>query len=194
MGRRIALLQGHPSPDPTHLGHALADAYAGGAVAAGHEVRRIEIARLEFPLLRTAEDWNHGSLPPGLQDAQDAIGWAQHVVLVFPLWAGGMPAITRGFLEQVMRPSFAFRPVAGGPRMEAALKGRSARVLVTMGMPGFAYRWFYGAHGVRGIMRNLLGFCGLGPVRATYIGQVDARSFRAVRWIATMHELGRRAR
>jgi len=56
MTRRILIVQGHPDPAGGHFCHALADAYAAGATAGGHEVERLEVARLEFPLLRTKED------------------------------------------------------------------------------------------------------------------------------------------
>ncbi len=59
MGRRIAIIQGHPAPRGHHFGHALADAYATGAEAAGREVKVIEVACLDFPLLRTKEDWEN---------------------------------------------------------------------------------------------------------------------------------------
>ncbi|MFP5404050.1 MAG: flavodoxin family protein, partial [Gammaproteobacteria bacterium] len=36
MSTRILLLQGHPDALQTHFCHALADAYAEGAAAAGH--------------------------------------------------------------------------------------------------------------------------------------------------------------
>jgi hypothetical protein len=63
MPRRVAIIQGHPDPAGGHLCHALADAYAQGASAAGHEVARIELARLDFPLLRTQQDFETGQLP-----------------------------------------------------------------------------------------------------------------------------------
>jgi putative NADPH-quinone reductase len=193
MAQRIVIVQGHPSLERTHLGHALANAYADAANTAGHEVRRIEIAQLEFPLLRTAEDWNKGTLPPTLREAQGAISWANHLVLLFPLWGGTMPALCKGFVEQVMRPGFAFRPRPDGPGMVPALKGKSARLVVTMGMPAFAYRWFYLAHGVRGLNRSLLGFCGIAPIRTTYIGLVEAKNFKSHTWLSTMRLLGKRA-
>ncbi len=95
---RILVIQGHPDPAGGHLGHALADAYAGGAQRAGHELRRVDIAQLDFPLLRSAADWEHGALPPSLQPAQDAIAWAEHLVMFFPLWMGDMPALLKAFL------------------------------------------------------------------------------------------------
>ena len=191
MAKRIVILQGHPDRQTTHLGHALADAYASGAAAAGHEVRRVEIAQLDFPLLRSADDWNSGPLPEGLRDAQAAIGWANHLVILFPLWTGTMPALFKGFLEQIVRPGFAFRLRPDGNGLAPALTGKSARVVVTMGMPALFFRWFYHSHGVRGLNRSILGFCGIRPVRTTYIGQVDAKTFQADRWLAKLQELGR---
>jgi len=194
MGKRIAIIQGHPSRERTHLGHALADAYDLGAEAVGHEVRRIEVALLDFPLLRTAEEWKSGAIPEGLREAQSAIGWADHLVLIFPLWTGTMPALLKGFLEQIARPGFAFKDRPDGRGMAPALTGKSARIVVTMGMPALFFRWFYHAHGVRGLQRSILGFCGIKPIRTTYIGLVDAKTFKADPWLATMRELGQDAR
>ena len=53
--RRILLIQGHPDPKGGHLCHALAQAYADGAAEAGHKLRRVEVAQLDFPLLRSAD-------------------------------------------------------------------------------------------------------------------------------------------
>jgi putative NADPH-quinone reductase len=57
MGKRFTIFQGHPDPDRQHLGYALAVAYADGARTAGHEVRLIEVARLDFPCLRSKADF-----------------------------------------------------------------------------------------------------------------------------------------
>jgi putative NADPH-quinone reductase len=74
------------------------------------------------------------------------------------------------------------------------LKGRSARVVVTMGMPAPLYRWFFRAHSLRSLERNILAFCGIGPVRDSLIGMVEAGGpAKHQRWLATMRELGRRA-
>jgi putative NADPH-quinone reductase len=53
MTEHIAVVHGHPDPRGNHLGHALAGSYVKGAKEAGHEVKAIDVARLEFPLLRT---------------------------------------------------------------------------------------------------------------------------------------------
>jgi len=113
--KRILILQGHPDTRARHLCHALEDAYAAGAEAAGHTVRRVNVAALDFPLLRSQAEWEHGVLPAVLAPAQANIAWAQHLVLLFPLWLGDMPAVLKGFLEQVARPGFAFTPEKGNP-------------------------------------------------------------------------------
>ena len=190
MGKRILLVQGHPDSSQQHLCHALEDAYAGGARAAGHETRRINVATLDFPLLRSQQDWEHGTLPPGLAEAQEAIRWAEHIVFLFPLWLGDMPALLKGFLEQVARPGFAF----SGERnafTRKGLTGRSARVVVTMGMPAAVYRWYFRAHSVKSLERNILGFVGIAPVHETLIGMAGNLAPKdATKWFARMEKLG----
>ncbi|RWK39974.1 MAG: flavodoxin family protein, partial [Mesorhizobium sp.] len=70
---------------------------------AGHIVRRVDLAALNFPMLRTTQEFEHGAVPNSLKDAAEAIVWAEHIVFVFPLWLGTMPALLKAFLEQVMR-------------------------------------------------------------------------------------------
>lgn len=192
--KKITVIQGHPGPATAHLAHALARAYTTGAEAAGHTVRQIVIAQLDFPLLRCKADWDTGALPTSLQEATAAIGWADHLVIVFPLWLGTMPAVLKGFLEQVLRPGFAFERTANGAGWKPALKGKSARVIVTMGMPALFYRWFYGANGVRGFERNILGFCGISPIRETLLGLVEGKPAGRENWLQQCEELGRRGR
>lgn len=189
--RRVVLIQGHPDAIAPHLCHALADAYAEGAQAAGHVVRRIEVSRLDFPLLRSQQDWEHGVLPATLAQAQADIAWAQHLVLFFPLWLGDMPALLKAFLEQVARPGFAFKADAANPMGQKGLAGRSARVVVTMGMPALLYRWYFRAHSVKSLERNVLGFVGIAPINETLIGMVDKLGDDGVhKWQAKLSKLG----
>jgi putative NADPH-quinone reductase len=191
---KVLIVQGHPDPATRHLGHALADAYAGSAASAGHEVRSIDVARLDFPLLRSAVDWNEGAVPPSLLAAQQDILWAGHIVFFFPLWMGDMPALLKGFLEQVARPGFAFHRTSGNPFGQKALGGRSARVVVTMGMPALVYRYVFRAHSVKSLERNILGFVGIAPVHETLIGGVDQLGVAGVaKWLARMRDFGSRA-
>jgi putative NADPH-quinone reductase len=192
--RRILLIEGHPDPSEQRLNHALVSAYADGAIAAGHQVRRIAVGTLDFPVLKSADAWNHGALPPALQPAQDGMAWAEHVVIFFPLWLGDMPALLKAFLEQVARPGFAVDSEGAKPFGRKPLSGRSARVVVTMGMPALAYRWYFRAHSVKSLERNILGFVGFAPVHETLIGSVEGLGAAGVaHWLKKLGTLGEQA-
>ena len=191
---RSVLIQGHPDAQAPHLCHALAQAYADGATAAGHEVRQIDVASIDFALLRSQHEWELGLLPAVLKPAQADIGWAQHIVLFFPLWLGDMPALLKGFLEQVARPGFAFTAEGSNPFGHKGLTGRSARVVVTMGMPALVYRWYFRAHSVKSLERNILGFVGIAPVNETLVGSVEQLGDDGVaKWKRRMQALGAKA-
>ena len=191
MPRRITIVQGHPDPSGGHLLHAMADAYAEGASSAAHEVRRIEVAKLEFPLLRTQADFETGALPPALAQPQEDMRWAEHWVFLFPLWHGTMPALFKGFFEHIFRPGFALEyKQRGFPKR--LLAGRSARIVVVMGMPVLLYRWYFGAHGLRSFERSMLRFAGIKPIRESLYGLTFSNDKKRARWIEGMRRFGRR--
>lgn len=154
----------------------------------------IEVARLEFALLRSAREWQDAAAPLAVREAQESLAWSQHVAVFFPLWLGEMPALLKAFFEQALRPGFAIG--AGTPRRlpKKLLAGRSARIVVTMGMPAFFYRLYYRAHSVKSMKRNMLEFVGFAPVRSTLIGTVEGRPAARERWLKEMAVLGTRAR
>lgn len=194
MGAKIAIIQGHPDPRGGHLGHALADAYAAGAQEAGHEVRRIEVATLDFPVLRSKHDYEHGAPVEAIQQCQESMVWADHWVILFPLWLGEMPALLKAFLEQTLRPGVAYRFREGGG-IEKLLTGKSVQIVITMGMPAILYRWYFRAHGLKTLKRNILGFCGAGPIRETLIGLVEgAKPAKVEKLLARLRALGTQAR
>lgn len=191
MGKRVVIIQGHPDASARHFGHALADEYAKGCEDAGHEVKRIEVAKLDFPLLRTKEEFEQGILPDSIRQAQDAIKWADHLVVIYPLWLGSMPALLKAFLEQVLRPGFAFEYQKSGEMPKKLLTGKSARIVVTMGMPAFVYRWVFFAHSLKSLRRNTLWFCGFKPIRSTIIGSVEGmEEEQRLRWLDEMRGQG----
>ena len=192
MPKRILIIQAHPDASRPHLCHALAAGYVKGAEAAGHAVRQVVLATLDFPLLRSQQEWEEGRVPVSLKPAQDDIGWAEHIVFFFPLWLGDMPALLKGFLEQVARPGFAIiREEGGNPWGNKGLTGRSARVVVTMGMPALVYRWYFRAHSVKSLERNILGFVGIAPVHATLIGLTgDMKPEDSAKWLGKLKRLG----
>jgi putative NADPH-quinone reductase len=172
MAQKILIIDGHPDAERARYCHALADAYTQGAMAAGKETRLITLAETPVEMLRTARAFAALASSAHIKAAQADIAWADHLVIVFPLWLGGAPAFLRAFLEQVACGGFFAATEGAGIRPK--FKGKSARLIVTMGMPAFVYRLFFHAHGVRNIIHGVLGFAGFAPVRATFFGAIES--------------------
>ncbi len=191
MARTITVIHGHPDHADTHLCHALGTAYVDGARAAGHTVREIRIADLDFPLLRNEDEYS-GPVPDSLTESYAALSDADHIVIVFPLWLGTLPALTKAFFEQVFHRNSAFEDRAGGfPR--GRFTGRTVRLVVTMGMPAFFYRLWYRAHGLKGFERNVLAMVGMKPLKAVLFGGAGAADeAKRKSWLNRMEELGRK--
>ncbi|MET3665497.1 NAD(P)H-dependent oxidoreductase [Caulobacter sp. 1776] len=184
--RKILLIDGHPDASADRLVHGLARSYAAAAREAGHTVRVIDLAALDWPLLKTRAEWE-APASEAVAEHQAQMAWCDHLVLLFPLWMGDMPAVVKGYLEMVLRPGFAVKP---GP----TLGGRSARVIVTMGMPPLVYRLWFAGHAMASLRRNILELCGVRPVRLTYVGPTDAASqTQRLGWVEKVARLGARA-
>jgi putative NADPH-quinone reductase len=187
-GQRILIVDGHPDPDRARFVHALADRYAEGALAWEHEVRRIDLATTDIPVLRSKKEWSNGQPAPAIVDAQASIAWADHIVFLYPLWLGDVPALLKAFLEQVMRPGFAVDEhgqLGGG-----LLRGKSATIIVTMGMPAAFYSLWFRAHSLKSLERNILKFVGIGPVHHILFGAVEQSAKKRERWLEDMLVLG----
>lgn len=126
-----------------------------------------------------------------LQVAHDAIKEADHLVFIFPPWLGTLPAIFKGFLERVLQPDLVEPPKKG--KFTKILKGKSARIIVTMGMPSRIYRWYFGAFALRLMKRNILGFVGVSPIRSTVHGMIEAvTQEKRQAWLADAEAMGRK--
>jgi putative NADPH-quinone reductase len=189
MSRRVAILQGHPDPLRNHYGHALAEAYADGARRAGHGVRFIEPALDPPAYIINQADWATPATRPATLAAQETLTWCDHLAVFYPLWLGDVPALLKAFLEEVSRGGFMISVGEDG-RWTAKMAGRSARVVVTMGMPAIAYRVYYLSHSLKSLERNVLAFAGFSPVRDTVIGMVEASAEDRAGWLEEMRELG----
>jgi putative NADPH-quinone reductase len=136
-----------------------------------------------------ARHFGHGLADEYAKGAED--GSHDHLVILYPLWLGDMPAILKAFFEQTFRPGFAFTPAEQGHVPKKRLTGKSARIVVTMGMPAVLYRWFFLAHGLKNLERNILGFSGIGPIRSSLIGTVEGMDDRQrAGWLDQMRALG----
>lgn len=172
MGKHVLVIDAHPDPARGRLVHALATQYASAAEAGGHLTQVVRLCDLDFPWLHSAAEF--AGRPKGvIGSQQEHFRWADHVVIIYPLWLGSMPALLKAYLEQIMRPGFAFAYGKGRGLPKKLLTGKSAHIVVTMGMPSLFYQLYYRSHSVRSLARNILGFAGFKPVRVSLIGNVE---------------------
>ena len=187
---QICLINAHPDPAPERFCFALADTYQGAAEKAGHAVARFDAGALEVPFLDSAEAFKQDP-PAALTPLRDALSAADHLVLIYPLWLGALPAKAKALLEQVARGGFLLDTGGDSSKWPAQkMKGKSARVIVTMGMPGFAYRLFYGSHSLKGLEAGVLKISGFKPVRDTVLGGVEMGPERRAKMLETVAALG----
>jgi putative NADPH-quinone reductase len=188
----IMIVVGHAQRDT--FCEALGHAYQRGAQSAGHAAALFVLSRMNFdPILRGGYR-ELQPLEPELEAARAALWQCDHVVIIFPLWLGDMPAIFKGFLERIMQPALLERQARGGGGRWRIFEKKSARIVITMGMPGFIYRWWFGAHGLKLLKRFILHSIGIKPVRTTIYGGIAKTSAeRRQRWLAEIESLGRAA-
>jgi NAD(P)H dehydrogenase (quinone) len=167
---KIAIVIGNPMPDS--YSEALGQAYLRGAESGGHEAKLFMLARMNFDAILREGYRRAQALEPDLVVARKALLASDHLVFVFPLWCGDMPAILKGFIERVLQPDLLAIQGSHDRASWSILKGKSARIIMTMGMPGWFYRWYFGAHALKLFKRNILHFTGVSPVRSTVYGMV----------------------
>jgi putative NADPH-quinone reductase len=189
---KITIVVGHPAHDS--YCEALGEAYRRGAESAGHQAQLFVLERMRFDAVLREGYRREQPLEPDLVAAREAFGTCDHLVLIFPLWCGDMPAIMKGFIERILQPDLLAIQASHGKASWKIFKGKSARVIMTMGMPGWFYRWYYGAHALKLVKRNILHFIGISPVHTTIHGMIEAVSDDTRKeWLREVEALGHQA-
>jgi len=164
----VLIVDGHPDRDRL-LTHLL-DHYRS-SLPAEVTVTRINVRELVFsPNLERGYAAAGQSEEPDLQRVKAAMVACDHMVVAFPLWWGGEPAMLKGLMDRVLLPGFAFKYHRGDVWWDRLMTGRSADVIVTMDTPPWYLRLAFGDPVMRRWRRQILGFCGFGPVRAYRFG------------------------
>lgn len=177
--KKILVINGHPNAES--FNRALADAYISGAEKAGAEVQVLTISELHFnPSLQFGYQ-QRMELEPDLVQAQQLILWAEHLVWIHPVWWGGLPAITKGFIDRVFLPGFGFKYRENSVWWDKLLTGKTARIVTTLDQPSWYYRFAFGRPSVNQLKKSTLQFCGIKPVKVTYVGPIrqSTEGFRA---------------
>ena len=188
---RIFILLGHT--DPVTLSGALADTYEQSARKAGHEIRRQNIGEMHFdPILHEGYKTIQ-PLEPDLEDFQENIRWAEHMVVIYPIWWSAMPANLKGLFDRAWLPHFAFNFADHGLTWKRLLWGRTARIITSSNSSPWMTRFMYGSPTAHFAL-SILGFAGI-RTRSTAFGPSERASEAAkAKWFRRVEALGRRGR
>lgn len=172
---KILVVNGHTRAD-TYVG-ALAERYAADATSAGAEVQllNLRVVSIEKYLKFAHSESNDYAYPADLVVMQKQLLWADHIVLVYPIWWGLPTGLMKTYIEVAFAPKVAFKylpPKNGIVRWEKLLTGKTARVIATIDSPPWYYIWVRGDANGRGLKRSILGFCGISKVAVNYFGSI----------------------
>lgn len=189
---KIMIVVGHPQH--TTFCAALGRAYEQGAREGGHEVATFMLSEMTFdPILREGYR-KEQPLEPDLKAAYDALAACNHLVVIFPLWCGDMPAILKGFIERILQPDLIARQQTENAMNWHIFTDKTARIVMTMGMPVSVYRWWYRGHALKLLKRNILNFIGIKPVQDTLYGMIGtSKPETRERWLGEIKALGAQA-
>lgn len=194
--KKIYILLGHP--DHEGMCRSIADTYEKAARDAGHAVERQNIGDMHFDPILHRGYRDRQELEPDLKRFQELVKWADHVVVIHPVWWTGMPALLKGLFDRAWLPGSAFRYIKlkDGKRSmfwQRLYHGRTARIIVTSGTPPWLVRLL--PVNVNAQLKwGILWFAGF-SAHATWFGPAEnIPEARKAKWLAKVARLGAHAR
>ena len=134
---RCLLVTAHPLP--RSLTARLADRLEADARAAGWQVTRRDLYAGFDPLLTSEERSGYYATPAStLVEEKRELTEAEVLILVFPTWWFGFPAVLKGWFDRVWTPGVAFDHSPGFGPMLPRLHGlQEVLAVTTMGAPAW---------------------------------------------------------
>ncbi len=192
MAKKILFILGHPSQESFCKG--LLDAYQKGAKSSNAICKSIIISDLKFNMNLSEGYKNREAMPleEDIIQSQQLIKWAEHIVMAYPTWWGSMPALTKGFIDRVLLPGFAFKHHKGKNFPEKMMEGKSIRLLVTMDAPKWWFYLVYGAAQYKMLKQLVFGYVGFNPVKFSTFGAMrKSNENQRKTWLDKVEKLGK---
>jgi putative NADPH-quinone reductase len=187
--KNILIINGHPNDASFNFG--LSKAYKKGAEKSGNKVKEVLVGKLEFNTNLQHGYQKRTELEPDLLKAWEKITWADHIVWIYPVWWGFMPAILKGFIDRLFLPGFAFLYKKDSTQWDKLLKNKTAHIINTMDYPTWYYKWILREPGTKVMKNMILGFVGIKMVKTTYIGPIKNSSTEFKdKWIEKIKTIG----
>lgn len=188
--KKILVINAHPRKES--FSEALAKDYFAGAQSAGFQVELVNLYDLEFNPNQIYVGMKDVQIEADIVDIQIKIKNAEHLVFVYPNWWGTFPALLKGFIDRVFVTGFAFKYQEKSPFPLQLLKGKTARLIVTMDTPAWYYKWIYGKPGHNAMKKSTLKFSGIKPVKITSFSPIrNSTPKKRQVWLQKVNELGK---
>jgi putative NADPH-quinone reductase len=188
--KKILVINGHPNRESYNT--ALKNSYIKGAKDSGFDVEEIQIGDLKFDPNLFSGSVRRFDLEPDLEESWQKILRAEHIVWIHPLWWGGIPAIMKGFIDRIFLPGFAFQYRENSVWWDKLLKGRTAHIITTLDQPSWYYWFVFGRPSVNQLKKSTLEFCGIKPVKVTYVGPIkNSELSLRNQWLDKIEKLGK---
>ena len=188
--KQVLIINGHP--DQESFNNALAAAYQKGAETSDAVVSLLNIRELYFNPNLEFGYRKRINLEPDLLSSIEKIKAADHLVWVFPMWWYGYPALMKGFIDRTFLPGIMFDYEPGKTVSKKLLKGKTARIIMTADTPKLYDRLFMKSPALNQFKKGTLQFCGVNPVKVSYIAPIKSSSeeFRK-KYLSKIEQLGK---
>ncbi len=188
--KNVLIINGHP--DKESYNYAISSAYLKGATESKATVKSIHLIDLKFNLNLQYGYRKRTDLEPDLVEAQKMLLWANHIVWIYPVWWGSVPALMKGFLDRILLPGFAFKKREGSVWWDKFFTGRTSRIICTLDQPPWYYRIINRCPSHNAMKKLTLNFIGVKSVKITTIGplRLSSEDFRK-KWLSKIEKMGR---
>jgi NAD(P)H dehydrogenase (quinone) len=168
--KQVLIINGHP--DKHSYNYALSAIYLRGASKTDAVLTQINISDLDFNPNLEFGYRKRTELEPDLLEAIEKIKKADHMVWIFPMWRFGYPALMKGFIDRTFLPGITYEPIKGKALPKKLLKGKTARIIITADTPKWYDALFMKSPAIHQFKKGTLEFCGISPVKITYISTI----------------------
>ena len=153
----ILLVFCHPAPESFQ--RSILHDLTGRLERDRHAVQVIDLYGQGFDPVLSVEDWRahrrNESHAAGLSAHLAALGEAEGLILVYPTWWYGLPAMLKGWIDRVWQPGVAFTMEGGVFRTRTLQRVKRFAVITTYGSPRWFIEWIVGDPARRQLMRGL---------------------------------------
>jgi len=158
---KVLVVYAHPNP--ASFNRAVLECTGEGLRNAGHQVRIRDLYHEAFDPVLSRSDLARlavGETPPDMRAEQSQVAWADTLVLIYPVWWFGPPALLKGWFDRTFTHGFAFRYGPAGHM--GLLAPRKAAIVATLGGSAEEYRQRdWESLLLRPTAEGVLGYCGI---------------------------------